>query len=113
MSDDEFLEFWGTVKWPDVIPVYLRLYHDDQGRALFYSQESVPGKYVEVTPEQFALQDLRVRVVGGQLIPRAVPAAPKLVPSNTGTACAPNDVSIVVGQQQPNQPWKLKHHDAD
>lgn len=111
MNDSEFVECWKTIKWPVVVPVYFRLYHDEQGRALFYSHEHLPGKYIEITAEQFAVQDLGVRVSAGKLIPRTLPAPLKLVPSDTGITCAINDVSIVTDQQQPNQKWKLKQHD--
>ena len=113
MNDREFLDFWKTVEWPTVVSVHFRLYHDDLGRALFYSHEDVPGKYIDITAEQFAAQDLQVTVVGKTLIPRPKPTAPKLVPGSQGIACDPNDVCIVVSPQQPNQRWKLKQNESD
>jgi hypothetical protein len=113
MNDQEFLDFWNAIEWPEIKTVYYRLYHDDAGEPLFYSHEDQPGKYIDVTPEQYALRDLQVRVVTGVLTPRKQPVLPKLVPSSTGTACDPTDVAVVVSKQQPHQRWKLKTHEQD
>ena len=113
MNEQEFLDFWKAIEWPEIKPVYLRLYYDDSGLPLFYSHEDQPGKYIDLTPEQFALRDLQVRVVNGVLTPRKRSVPPKLVPSDQGTACYPGDVAIVVSAQQPNQQWKLKQHEQD
>lgn len=113
MNDQEFLDFWQTIEWPKEKTVYYRLYYDNSGRPLFYSHEDQPGKYIDVTPEQFALQDLQVRVVDGVLKPRARPLLPKLVPNDRGTPCYPNDVAVVVSAQQQHQRWKLKQHEQD
>ena len=113
MNEQEFLEFWQTIEWPREKTIYYRLYYNDSGKPLFYSHEDQPGKYIDVTPEQFALQDLQVRVIDGVLKPRAQPLPPKLVPSDTGTPCHPNDVAVVVSTQQEYQRWKLKTHEQD
>jgi hypothetical protein len=113
MNDQEFLDFWQTIEWPKEKTVYYRLYYDDSGRPLFYSHEDQPGKYIDVTPEQFALQDLQVRVVDGVLKPRARPLPPKLVPSDRGTPCDPTDVAVVVSAQQQHQRWRLRIHEQD
>jgi hypothetical protein len=113
MNEQEFLDFWKAIEWPEIKPVYLRLYYDDLGLPLFYSHEDQTGKYIDVTPEQFALRDMQVRVVNGVLTPRKRPVPPKLVPSDQGTPCDPDDVAVVVSAQEPNQRWKLKQHEQD
>jgi hypothetical protein len=113
MNEQEFLDFWQAIEWPEVKPVYFRLYHDDSGNALFYSHEDQPGKYIDITPEQFALRDLQVRVINGVLTPRRRPVPPKLVPTNQGIPCYPNDVAVVVSQQQEHQRWKLTQHEGN
>ena len=114
MTEQEFLDFWKNIEWPKIKPVYLRLYYDDSGLPLFYSHEDQPGKYIDLTPEQFASRDLQVRVVNGVLTPRKRPVPPKLVPGDQGITCDPNDVAVVVvSAQEPNQRWKLKQHEQD
>ena len=113
MNEQEFLEFWQTIEWPKEKTIYYRLYYNDSGKPLFYSHEDQPGKYIDVTPEQFALGDMQVRVVDGALKPRAQPLPPKLIPSDTGTPCHPNDVAVVVSTQQEHQQWKLKTHEQN
>jgi hypothetical protein len=113
MNEQEFLDFWKAIEWPEVNPVYYRLYYNDLGEPLFYSHEDQPGKYIDITPGQFALQDLQVRVIDGELKPRAKPAPLKLVPSTKGTPCDLNDVAVVVSAQQPHQRWKLKQHEQN
>lgn len=111
MDEQEFLYFWKNIEWPKEKTIYYRLYYNDLGHALFYSHEDQPGKYIDITPEQFALGDMQVRVVGGVLKPRKQPLPPKLMPSNTGTPCHPTDVAVVVSVQETHQRWKLKQHE--
>lgn len=113
MNEQEFLDFWNAIEWPQERTIYYRLYYNDAGTPLFYSHEDLTGKYIEVTPEQFAQQDLQVRVVDGVLKPRKKPMLPKLVPSDRGTPCDPNDVAVVVSVQQEHQRWKLRIYEQD
>lgn len=109
MTEQEFLKFWNNYQWTDVKPVHYRLYYDDAGLPLFYSQEVLPGKYIDVTPEQFALQDISVKVQDGRLIHRRTARMTKLVPAESGTLCHVNDITIVVADQ-PGQYWKKKEN---
>jgi hypothetical protein len=109
MTKDEFLEFWKTIQWPEITPVHYRLYYDDAGQLLFYSQEDLPGNYIDVTPAQFALQDQSVKVVNGKLVRHRRTMITKLVHSNSGTCCHVKDVTIVV-DQLPGQYWKKQQN---
>ena len=109
MTEDEFLEFWRNIQWPEVKPVHYRLYHDDAGLPLFYSQENLPGKYIDVTPEQFALQEKSLKVQDGKLVRQRLTTITKLVHSNTGTLCHAKDVAMVV-DQLPGQYWKKQQN---
>lgn len=111
MDDAEkaLLEGMAMVVWPDIAPQIWRLYHDDQGLPLFYSQEDLPGKYVLVTPEQFVTKNFRVRVVNGQLQEYQRRAVRKLIPGQFGTRCHPGDVSLVVENTQSHLCWKLEN----
>jgi len=105
MTEQEFLEFWRNYEWIDVEPVHDRLYHDDAGLPLFYSHEDQPGKYIEVTPEQFALQDRSIKIVDGKMVSQRTARMTKIVPAESGTLCHTNDVTIIV-DDQPGQYWK-------
>jgi hypothetical protein len=101
-------EFWNILyQTPEPLPVFYRLYHDEQGFPLFYSMEDVPGNYIEIDRETF-VNTPNVRVVNGQLITLKTATVTKLRPDNTGTACDPRDVSIVVDESRPNIKWSLK-----
>ena len=105
MTEQEFLDFWKNIEWPEIKTVYYRLYYDDSGLPLFYSYEDQPGKYIEVTPEQFALQDQAVKVIDGKLVRQRTVRMSKLVPATSGTLCHGQDVTVIVANQ-PGQYWK-------
>ena len=111
MDDAErsLLEGMAMVVWPDIKTQIWRLYHDDQGLPLFYSQEDLPGKYVAVTPEQYVAKNFRVRVVNGQLQEYQRRAVRKIVPGEYGTSCHPDDVSLVVDADRTHRRWKLEN----
>ena len=96
MTPDEF--FGALEQMPGAQPVFYRLYHDDQGRPLFYSMEDVPGTYIELDQETFAQSKSRVRVINGVLTELTYQTTEKLVPSDSGTMCHDTDVTIVVTQ---------------
>ena len=109
MTEQEFLEFWRNHKWPEPTSVHYRLYYDDAGLPLFYSHDDLPGKYIDVTPELFALQDQSVRVIDGKILSRRTARMTKLVPAMSGTLCHSQDVCVVV-TNQPGQYWKKKQN---
>lgn len=111
MDDAEraLLEGIAMVKWPDIQPQIWRLYHDDHGLPLFYSQEDLPGKYVAVTPEQYVAKNFRVRVVNGNLQEYQRRAVRKLIPGQYGTPCHPGDISLVVDTKVSHRRWKLEY----
>ena len=116
MTNDEETtrNFWevfnNLTPWEPPI-VFWRLYYDDRGFPLFYSQEDKPGNYIDVTPEQYRDASMRVRVRDGQLIELRSNPVKKLVPDETGTPCYPNDVSVVVKDTEQHQRWRLKTHE--
>ena len=105
MTEEEFLDFWTNYQWTDPPPVYYRLYYNDSGETLFYSHEDLPGKYIDITPEQFVLRDQSVRVVDGKIIRQRTARMSKLVPAESGILCHTNDVAVIV-TDQPGQYWK-------
>lgn len=109
-TTENFFKVWSELEPWQPPAVFWRLYHDDQGRPLFYSQEDTPGNYIDVTPEQYQRASMQVRVRNGQLEEIKKVAVNKLVPSDTeaGTPCHPSDVSIVVDAEQSHQRWRIR-----
>jgi hypothetical protein len=114
MTEQEFLDMWATIEWPAPAPVIFRLYYNEEtGQPLMYSMEDLPGKYIDITPEQFAAANFRVKVKHKQIVPASLPLPPKLVPSTSGTSCALDAVDIVVSPQQPNRKWIIRQYEQD
>jgi hypothetical protein len=111
MNEDEFLKIWLTV--PEPKPVFYRLYHDSNGVPLFYSMEDVPGTYIEIDQATFSRGATNVRVRDGKLVEVTWKTTTKLVPGNTGTPCHPEDVTIVVSEQQPHQKWSKRTYEGN
>jgi hypothetical protein len=112
MNNNEIFEdFWKTYVWPEPSPIFYRLYYNDAGEPIAYSMEDQPGKYIEITAEQFAVSDPHVRVKNGQLIKLTSRTVSKLIPAADGTSCYISNVAIVVDDTAPNQKWKLKNYD--
>jgi hypothetical protein len=109
-NDRIFLEFWQDYQWPDAKPVLFRLYHDEQGRPLEYSQEDHAGQYTDITPEQFVRADFRVRIVNGSIIPQDPPLPPSLRRDSTGVRCHALDVTVIT-HQEPSQSWSMKQNE--
>lgn len=112
-TTDNFWQVITTFQWPDPEPVQYRLYHDDQGRPLFYSMEALPGTYIEVDPATYAIASHSVLVQNSALVvvrPRA--QVSRLMPNTeSGMACDPRDVCVVVSSDRPHQKWKKQTHD--
>ena len=107
-------QFWSVLSaMPAPQPVFFRLYHDEQGRVLFYSMEDLPGTYIEIDAETFARSRTNMRVKDGKLVEIARTTSTKLIPGDTGTPCDPTDVSIVVSEQQPNIKWSKRTYESN
>ena len=91
-------------------PVFYRLYYDNNGDFLFYSMEDIPGNYIEIDQPTFAAGSPRVRVVNGHLYHIKTISIRKLIPSDQGQACDPNDVAVITDTTN-KQYWKLKATD--
>ena len=95
---------------PEPAPVFYRLYYDDQGVPLFYSQEDLPGNYLELTQEQYAQGKSNIRVRHGKIVELTWTTSYKLVPGITGTACDPRDVAVVTAQE-PATHWSKRTYE--
>ena len=104
MTPEEFFAILGAE--PPSEAVAYRLYHDQQGRVLFYSMEDLPGSWIAVDAETYALASHQVRVVAGQLVPIPSAAAiDKLRPGKQGVCCDPRDICLIVDESLPHVKW--------
>lgn len=104
-----FLEFWQQYQWPDVKPLYFRVYHDQLGNITKYSREDEPGDFIDVSPEEFAIGNMMLRVIDKKLTKPHAPRSPKLVPSDDGVPCHAKDITIIVDPTKSVVAyWKLR-----
>jgi hypothetical protein len=107
-------EFWSVLhNMPEPKPVFYRLYHSDQGQPLFYSMEDQPGTYIEIDQETFARGASNVRVRDGRLVEITWATTAKLVPSNSGSPCHPDNVAVIVAEDQPHTKWSKQTYESN
>lgn len=106
-------EFWAILHaTPEPQPIVFRLYHDEEGVPITYSMEDLPGTYIEVDAETFARSPRNGRVKNGRFV-EFQQIVSRLVPSDTGTPCHPDNVAIVVPESEPHQRWSMKTHETN
>ena len=105
-------EFWAALTPVEPAKILYRLYHDDAGKPLFWTMQEEPGNYIEVDQEMFQRQPKHLRVRDGKIVEILVTEVKKLVPSNDGTPCDPQDICVVVDNQQPHIKWSVKHNET-
>jgi hypothetical protein len=93
MTESEFIDIWQGIAQPQ--PVTYRLYHDGRGRLMFYSMEDLTGDYVEIDQDLFSRSPSRIRVIDGRVHELEWRQSVKLRPSQNGTPCHAQDVTIV------------------
>ena len=107
-------EFWSILhSMPEPSPVFYRLYYNDQGQPLFYSMEDQPGTYIEIDQATFARSATNVRVRDGQLVEVTWSTTTKLIPGNCGTSCHPDNVAVVVAEDQPHTRWSKRTYESN
>jgi hypothetical protein len=113
MTEEEFFSIWANqTQQIHRAPEY-RLYHDENGFPLFFSQEDVPGNYIVVDQETFLGGARNIRVIDGKLKIYQIVFGKKLVPADQGQACDPRNVCVVVTEDQPHIKWNLKHQEPN
>jgi len=102
-------EFWGILhSMPEPLPVFWRLYYNDQGQPVCYSMEDLPGNYIDIDAETFALAPANVRVIDNKLKYITVRTSDKLVPGTAGIMCHPQNVAVIV--EQNGTYWSKQTH---
>lgn len=107
-------EFWSILfDVPKDKPIFYRLYYRDDGTPIVYTMDDLPGKYIEVDQETYTLASYNIQVVNEKII-KIIPKnyIRKLVPGS-GITCSPNDVTIIVKQEQPHTKWSIKKYETN
>ena len=106
-------EFWAILHaMPEPRPVFWRLYYNEAGEPITYSMEHQPGTYIDVDADTYARAPFNVRVRNGRLI-ELKNTVQKLMPSDTGVPCYPNNVAIVVPETEPHQKWSMQTNETN
>ena len=92
---------------------FFRLYHDADGNPICYSMEDLPGLYIDLDPDTFAIRNMNVRVQDGKLIEVTWQTSKKLVPGNSGSPCHPDNVAVVVAEDQPHTLWSKRTYESN
>lgn len=92
---EELLEVYKNLPDPTPAPVFYRLYYNEHGHPIVYTMEDLPGNYIDVDRETYVIGSPMVRVINKKLVHLTLKTSEKLRPSNSGTPCHPQDVTIV------------------
>ena len=111
MTPEELIKMFQAV--PATPPPFFRLYHNADGVPLFYSMEDRPGTYIEIDQETFARSASNVRVRDGRLVEITWSTTTKLIPGNSGTPCHPDNVAVIVAEDQPHIRWSKKTYESN
>ena len=107
-------EFWSILHhMPEPNPVFYRLYYNADGVPLFYSMVDEPGTSIEITPEEYHRNVSNVRVRDGQLVEVTCATTTKLVPGNSGSPCHPDNVAVIVAEDQPHIRWSKQTYESN
>ena len=103
-------EIFGNL--PDVKQPSYRIYYDNNGRPTSYTVEDLPGNYIEVDAVVYSSPDKNIRIIDGKIVKIKQPVmVAKLMQSELGISCHPDNVAVVVDSTQPHIKWSLKHHE--
>ena len=111
MTPEELIKLFQAAPEPQA--PFFRLYHDADGVPLFYSMADKPGTYIEIDQATFARSASNVRVRNGKLVEITWATTTKLVPGNSGSPCHPDNVAVIVAEDQPYIRWSKKTYETN
>ncbi len=108
---EEFLKAWNELAIPKTREVEFRVYYDSSnGDILDYTNDCCPGDYILVDKEIFHQHRFDQKVKNGKLV-SVQPVIGKLRPSDCGTPCYKNDITIVTKDLENAIFWKNYTYD--
>ena len=111
MTPDELQQMFQAI--PEPQQPFFRLYYDQDGVPLFYSMEDRPGTYIEIDQKTFARGASNVRVRDRKIVEVTWATTTKLVPGNSGSPCHPDNVAVIVAEDQPHIRWSKKTYEIN
>ena len=89
-----------------------RLYYDTEGNPVTYASEDLPGDYLVVDQHIYAQGRYDIRIIDGEIVPlKDFVYYNKMIPSDSGTACHPNNALII--EPESTACWSTKTYTAD
>jgi len=111
MTPDQLQQLLQAMPAPK--PVFWRLYYSDDGKPIQYTMEDLPGTYIDVDPVTYSRGNMNIRVVNEQIVEVFFRTTKKLVPGNSGSPCHPDNVAVIVAEDQPHTKWKQKTYESN
>lgn len=112
-TTENFLEVFDNLEAWEPPRVFFRLYYDGAGNPITYTMEDLPGDYIEIDADTYALQPRNIKIVNGKITIVNTKTSQKLIPSNAGTPCHAQDVCVVVLDNESNIKWSLNTYATD
>lgn len=110
-NNDDYVIIWEA---PVIVPPVFKLYYDESGKVVCYSCEDLEGDYIVIDALTYAEARPDIRVVDGKIskVARSMIVS-KLMPGDTGTTCASEDISIIVDDEYDGETttWKLNTYE--
>jgi len=107
-NNDESMFVWNA---PTIEKPEFRLYYDDLGSIICYSGDKLQeGNFIVIDAQTFAEARYDLRIIDGRIIKNSSHATiVRLTPSDNGTLCASEDLSVIVSEEDEveKQYWKL------
>lgn len=90
-----------------------RLYYDDHGRVITYTTENIDGKYIVITPLQYAEARPDIVIVDGNIVETHQNTGIYTLTRNLidGTKCSKYDINIIVDSADDGYFWKLERNE--
>lgn len=111
MTPEELIALFQAA--PEPQQPFFRLYYNQDGVPLFYSMADEPGTYIDITAEEYHRGATNVRVRDRKIVQVTWATTAKLVPGNSGSPCHPDNVAVIVAEDQPHIRWSKHTYESN